>query len=62
MHMQRCHDTSAQQADSELNTAPVSLVHTAMVPVGTDTNTPQGSQGFTGLGYKTLEGFTAALD
>lgn len=58
MDMQRCHDTCAQQADSEINTAPVSLVYTAMLPVRTDTNTPQGSQDFTGLGYKTLEVFT----
>lgn len=45
MDMQRCH---GQQADSDLKTASLSLVYTAMVPVRVDTKTPQRIQDFTG--------------
>lgn len=55
------HDTSGQQEDSDLNTASLSLVYTAMVPVRVDTNTPRRIQDFTGAPVADTK-VTAALD
>lgn len=46
--MQRCNGTSDQQADSDLNTALLSLVYKAVVSVRTDTNRAQCIWDFTG--------------
>lgn len=60
MDMPKRHDTSGQQADSDLNTPSLSLVYTAVVPVRVDTNTPQRIQAFTGAPMADVE-VTATL-